>query len=336
MKSRKISIAILAVVAAAFVSAIVVSCKKEKQEQVTSNLEQGVQSSENIDEYLISFKKRMLSATKGGESISLEQAQRDFGNLLNFDFGDANYETNMYQYDTIKIKVSIAQNQIELSQLALAYNEAVKSIIETYHENNMPEKSIYCILCNFNEMQSKDGDNDGLEIVVVTRGYDNSATPVNNHDSFDWRPRNYAGTCDGQNIGTGAPEIITQWIYQSREAIACSNGVRIYFTDVDHWDTYGYLHYDSVAGRFRIYTSFNTDQNSICIPHDEMEYYYSQILSLYHQQPFGNHYIQYVVINHEYKYNTYIPALGEVRAFYTWSIRIRHGKPNCTDQPAVE
>ena len=70
MKNRNLFIATLLVTAA--VSVAVVSCKKEKQEASSSNnTEQAVQSADNMDEYLISFKKKLLSAQKGDETISL-------------------------------------------------------------------------------------------------------------------------------------------------------------------------------------------------------------------------------------------------------------------------
>lgn len=110
----KKSNSILAIVAMAIVATAVafVSCKKEKQEQTSNNTEQSVQCSDNMDEYLISFKKKLLSAQKGDETISLEQAQRDLGNLLNFDFGDANYPTNLYHVDTIHAKLTVIQGQL--------------------------------------------------------------------------------------------------------------------------------------------------------------------------------------------------------------------------------
>ena len=64
-------------------------------------------------------------------------------------------------------------------------------------------------------------------------------------------------------------------------------GSSIQATEVDTWITYGYRHYDPVTGQFLIYTSFETDQDSVCLSHDEMEYYYQNILDIYHQQPFG-------------------------------------------------
>ena len=148
-----------------------------------------------MDEYLMAFKKKLFSAEKGGETISLEQARLDLGNLLNFDFGDANYATDVFQYDTIHLKLTTTNGQVDLSQLAVTYNNAVDEIIEVYHSSNLPEKSVYVISCDFNETISKDGETEDVEIIVVTRGYTGSGTV--SHNTYDCRTTNRGGTCDG-------------------------------------------------------------------------------------------------------------------------------------------
>ena len=111
-------------------------------------------------------------------------------------------------------------------------------------------------------------------------------------------------------------------------------GSSIQATEVDTWITYGYRHYDPVTGQFLIYTSFETDQDSVCLSHDEMEYYYQNILDIYHQQPFGNHYIIDLGIALKHLHGT-IPALNQYYWYYCWRVRIEHGKPNCTEIPPV-
>ena len=335
MKTSKsiIAIIVLAIVATAVA---VVSCKKEKQEKISDNMEQSIQSSDNMDEYLISFKKRLLSAQKGDETISLEQAQRDLGNLLNFDFGDANYPTDVYHLDTIHAKLTLTQGEVDLSHLAITYKEATNSILEAYHSIDLPEKSISSISCTFSELETKEEGIEDAEIVVITRGFiQDSIYLSNNHDTLDWRPKNIAGTCDGQFVNqNGAPEIIRTWIYQSRPILGCPNG-RVYFTNIGDWETYGYQHYDPTTGQFLIYTSFETDQDSVCISHEDMEYYYQNILDIYHQQPFGNRYINYVSIKHNHMHGN-IPALNnQYYWYYCWKVSIEYAKPNCTGEPVT-
>jgi hypothetical protein len=328
-----LSIAVMAILA---IAVAVVSCKKEKQEQTCTDLERVVQLSDNMDEYLISFKEKLLSAQKGEEAISLEQARQDLCNLLNFDFGDAGYDPEILIIDTLHIELALTNGEVDLSQLAVTYENAVNSILKTFHGIDLPYKTVYCILCNFKPMDSKESEIMDSEIVVVT-SYDPGAVYTNNHDTLDWHPKNQAGSCDGQLVNIyGAPEIIRSWVFQSLNPLTCLYGGRIYYTETSDWIFYGYRFYDYTNECFKIYTSFETNQNTICIPHEEMEYYYSQLLTLYGQQPFGNHRIISLSIEHVYFENHYIPVFDDYRSGYTWKITLHHGKPNFTGEPVLD
>ena len=320
MKKSSLFITTLLVVAA--VSAAVVSCKKEKQETTTNNTELAALAADNMDEYLISFKKKLLSAKKGEETISLEQAQRDLGNLLNFDFGDANYPTSEYRNDTILLNLPLSNGQVDLSQLAITYNAAVSTILNIYRKIDLPEKSVYAISCNFNETMNKDGDMENVEIVLITRGL--TIPMIGEHDTLDWRPKNDAGTCDGQFVGyRGAPEVIVDWIKDAQEELSCENGGRLYFTDEGCYETYGSWHYDSTLDKYMIFTYFAENIDSVCISHEDMEYYFANILYLWNSTGITGHYIKNVYILPRHIYNG--------NHFWTWRVRLYHAKPNCTE-----
>lgn len=148
MKKKIIFIATFMVIVATAVA--VVSCKKERHDQNANGSEQTVQTADNMDEYLMAFKKKLLSAEKGGETISLEQAERDLGNLLNFDFGDANFVTDKIRYDTFYIPVELEGSFVDMAQLANTYNMAFANILGTYNQVGFPEKSVLFITCSIN------------------------------------------------------------------------------------------------------------------------------------------------------------------------------------------
>ena len=179
-KSSRLLFAAMIIVALA--ATLFVGCKKEKDEKTTENAELSTLTNDNMDEYLMAFKKKLLSAEKGGETISLEQAERDLGNLLNFDFGDANYATDVFKYDTLHLTINVSNGEVDLSQLAATYNEVFDDILNIYSSVNLPEKSVYAICCDFLETESKNGDEREAEIVVITRGNLSSYIPV--HDTF--------------------------------------------------------------------------------------------------------------------------------------------------------
>ena len=323
MKKRKLFIATLLVVAATSIA--LVSCKKEKQDQMLNNKEQVFPSANNKDEYLIAFKKKLLSAEKGVETLTLEQAERDLGNLLNFDFGDANYATDEFRYDTINLKLNLSNGQVDLAQLAFTYNTAVSSILDIYQTIDLPEKSVYAISCSFNEAESKNSEVENVEIVLISRGYSgNMSVPYyQQHDTIDWRPKKRGGSCDGQIQFKGGPEIMSKWILESQEPMGCVNGGRLYYTDEGTWEVYGSQHYDSISGMYKIFTVYNQNIDSVCITHEEMEYYFANILGMWNY-PEISHVIIKVKIEpvRYYFYDGYL---------WTWRVRIDHGKPNCTD-----
>ncbi len=331
MKKSKVILATITMAILA-ISMAVVSCKKEKQEQTQNNMEQSERSSENMDAYLLSFKEKLLSAEKGGELLSLEEARLNLSDLLNFDFDDANYPSDVYQVDTIHAQLRLTQGQVELSQMAITYKDAVNSIRETYHGINIPEKSVLCILCSFNELETKGEEIEDVEIIVVTRGFIGDSILPNDHDTLSWHPKNEAGTCDGQYINQyGGPDIIRRWIFYGKGTPYCPNG-RVYYTNTADWITFGHLHYDPIESEFLIYTSFAPNQDTVCISHDKMEYYYHNIFSIYHQQPFGTHHIILQEVDHRHV-TGYVQALQQYLSFYTWKVNFRHGKINCTNDP---
>ena len=321
--------AICAMVLAAMVA--VVSCKKEKNDQLLNNTEQAGVSADNMDEYLISFKKKLLSAEKGGETISLEQAERDLGNLLNFDFGDANYATDVYQFDTICLKLATANGEVELSQLAEIYNDVFEAIVTNYPEVDLPEKSVYGICCNVVESLSKDGNYD-VVVAVMYRGYSgNSAEEVEG-----WRPTNKGGTCSGELVGfLGAPEVVQAMLNNNAGEYACASGSRIYFTEV--WTSYTNplardLSDPNSPCKHRLYLSWKPYQNFVCLPMSECLYYYNQARYLKSEREYydnypSNHLPLHCTITHTDASNgTFQPP----RLPYIWNLGVTHGKPNCS------
>lgn len=332
MKTHKLTFAII-VMAIVAIAVAVVSCKKEKQEQTANKMEQSAQPSENVDEYLISFKEKLLSSQKGDEIIGIEQAQLDLGNLLNFDFGDANYASNVYEYDTLYIALETNGNSIDLLQLAKAYNEAFAAIVNAYSKVDLPKKSVYCITCNILESSSKDSDSDGVEVVVVYRGYNDNAS---NEDAEGWRPKNKGGTCSGELIGIwGAPEVVASMLNNNAGEYACANGSRIYFTDT--WTSYtnpiaeDLSDPNSPCGH-RLYLSWQPNQNYVCLPMSECMYYYNQARYLKSEREYfdnypSNHLPLHCHIRHtDASYGTHQPPFLP----YIWILEVTHGKPNCS------
>lgn len=335
MKKHNLLIATLLVVAA--ISVAVVSCKKEKQESASNSPEIETPSADNMDEYLITFKKKLLSAQKGDETISLEQAKCVLCNMLNFDFGDANYPTDIFQLDTLHANLLLTNKEVDISQLAITYNTILDAIIDIYHKNDMPEKSIYTILCSFNDLEIKDKDAKDVEIVVVTRGYLGSRYA----DTNDWRAGNKAGRCDGYLSGLwGAPEQVVSLLNQHvlDEIPGCLFGERVYFTEnANSWkDPYSdedMVDPNSPCG-YRLFFGVDLSNNSAntlpntCILHNEIIYYKNQCSYLFNyskgsfHNPIPN---DHVVTRYAITYTHSI-----AHHYGWWRLVVSHAKPNCT------
>ena len=331
MKTKNIFTIAIMVIAACVVA--VVSCTKEKTEKVVKGNEQLVIDADNMDDYLTTFKQKLLSAEKGGETISLDQARRDLSNLLNFDFGDANYATDMFQHDTLFVKLSCDNGIVDMFQLASTYNEALSKITASYRAVDLPDKSVYAIFCEYDESGYRDGNTEDMRIVVTYRGLGNN-TP-NTHDTLDWKPTRYSSTCDGSIIHWGAPETMGQWLINSQVMPGCENG-RLYLTDHEDWYKEGCYTYDATDGRFKIFTEFTFRIDTVCISHADMEYYFDNILDYWYVEKPSNFVLTDARIDvFMIPYDPHNLEQHPGDCWY-WRVKITHAKPNCTSTDPLE
>lgn len=333
MKKRKLTLAILAMVVATLVSVAIVSCKKEKQERPTNNMEQTVQSADDMDEYLVSFKKKMLSAEKGEEIIDFKQAEQVLGNLLNFDFGDANYVTNQLQRDTFHIVLNTIRETVDLSQLAKTYKEAYYRILETFQKIDFEEKSVLYVTCSINK-DAKDDDTADVQLILVTRGLKPTSLKTNIDSTDNWRVCELLGKCDGTCVGDDHATIIEK-VYRNNLGVLNCDGGRLYYTDIVPSNDFvshdfpetdpNVIHYNE--GYRLWYDSYDYNGYNIydhCVEYPEMLYYYNNFVSIMNNElslPDDRVIIDYtcrvdcyVSINHPYMFF----------CFYTYA------KPNCT------
>lgn len=328
MKTRKYIYAALLLVVAV-VATVLVGCKKEKQENDTPEIEQNNQVWGNMDDYLISFKKRMLSAAKSGETISLEQAQRDLGNLLNFDFGDANHATDEIQYDTLNVSLNISGEEVKLAQLAEAYNEALTEIHEAFDQVTFPNKSVQAISCSFVQ-STKDSETADVRLILSTRGLVAPAPKIGFDETDNWHVWEQCGKCDGTCVGDDHCTMLKK-VYNNNHHIANANG-RVYYTDVDvfcfHATEFPVTNFDFYYNYgFRLWYGSGMDVLTNCVDYQEMQYYYENLC-------------------HIMRYEVYVPQGFEILSiqdccleapvsvnpdrWYSFACYYQIGKPNIT------
>lgn len=310
----------------------VVSCKKEKNDQLLNNTEQAELSADNMDAYLMAFKKKLLSAEKGGETISLEQAERDLGNLLNFDFGDANYVTEEIRYDTLYVPVILEGSLIDLAQLANTYNRAFASILDIYNQVDFPEKSVLYITCSINQ-DTKNKNATDIRFVLATRGLSHYVPSAPVFDETDnWRVWEKLGKCDGTCVGDDHTTILKKAYNNNRPLFECHNG-RLYYTDVDTTrcfiatefpETNPGIHYNY---GYRLWCGMGSEVNDSCIEYPEMQYYYNNLCQIMANEAWcPSEHVIISIIDCTLDYYVSIHP----QFFYMFLCYYETGKPNCT------
>ena len=338
MKKRNLTFAIFAMAVATIVSAAFVSCKKDSEPKTSESKTSEMSASDsNMDEYLISFKKKLLSAQKGEETISLEQAQRDLGNLLNFDFGDANFVTDEIKYDTLYVPVMRKGNLIDMAQLANTYNTAFASILDTFNRVDFPEKSVLYITCSINQDTKKE-DTADVRFVLATRGLShNDPMPLIFDETDNWRVWEKLGKCDGTCVGDDHTTILKKAYNSNRPLLACHNG-RVYYTDIDTTQMFYANDFPETNPDInynhgnRLWCGWGNEVNDYCIEYPEMRYYYNNLCQIMANEAW--HPVGHVTIAIKDCFLDFSLSVNP-QLYYSFFCIYETGKPNCTNvEPA--
>ena len=326
----KKNIALTIVFLAALAAAFIVSCKKEKQDINSKN---GIVSGstgeiDNMDDYLNLFRNKLNSASNSKETITLDQAQRDLGNLLNFDFGDANYPTNIYQKDTILINLPLVDGKVCLGDLAKTYQEARKGIIETFTNTDLPEKSILAIFCSIKQ-PLRDNPDAEVQLILLTRGVDPGLLIKISIDTTDnWLVGYEQGKCDGTCVGDDHATIIGKVFRNNRPPVDCVNG-RLYYTDYQYGCFNGTEY--PATGPGSEYCGYmlwvgTYDELGDCVEYPEMQYYYNNFCNIMDTILPSGH----VFVSIECCVTCYLSVYERQ---YFFACFYEEAKPNCTNEP---
>lgn len=316
----------------ASVAIIIVSCKKENHE-TNSKREIASEASGdlgNMDEYLVGFRNQLNNAFNSKETIGLDQAQRDLGNLLNFDYGDANYPTNVYQKDTIRLNLPLVEGEVYLKDLGEAYQKAKKEISETFNNVVLPEKSVYAIVCSISK-QTRDESDAEIQLVLITRGVNPGLLIKISIDTTDnWHVGYFVkGKCDGTCEDDDHASIIAKVFCNNRPPVNCANG-RLYYTNY-HGNTFRSFEYPETGSGpsycgYLLWDGPLYELLNHCIEYPEMQYYYNNFCQIMEDLlPYGSVFteVDCFVTN----------FLANYENHYFFVCNYSYAKPNCTDEP---
>lgn len=306
---KKIRI-LMGALALAIVAAVIIACTKKKDEIVSQSVNGAITVSkeDDMNTYLKQFKEKMQSATKGDESLLMEDARWHLEALLNYTYGDAGYQISEIQHDTFYYKIPANGNLMTLSQLNDAFIVFSNHVEEVYEKCYLPEKRIFVVQAKFMTNESKEGSI-SARIVLSVGGV---TTMYQWFDSTDyWSDQYYedqqgnvtyaGGKCgpyEGQCPNSGAPKELGRLSNMRIPRVDCGNGYRVYFTDVvDVWldSIYesDYMEDENSPCGYKIYLNFRDPYipyTPNCICPDDMNYYLSKFPEIMnHYQPNGKH-----------------------------------------------
>lgn len=280
--------------------ATVIACSKDKETKaIQSNNEiVTISKEDDMNAYLKQFKEKMQSASKGDETLSLEDARWHLEAVLNYTYGDAGHPTSDIQCDTFYYELPVNGDEVPLNRINEAFMALSKEVENTYTECNLPEKSVLAIQTTF-ENKRKEG-NLIVQMILITRGF---LTFKMWFDSTDyWSDYYYedeygniygGGKCGpyaGQCMNSGAPKELGKLSNLRIPQIGCRDGYRMYVTgEVDVClnavENCDFMMDENSPCGYKIYFNSNdpTDPShnpSHCIPPDDMNYYLSKFTEI--------------------------------------------------------
>ncbi len=279
VKKSKI-VAVVATLLIAAAGVITFEACNKKNDVVKNIPELNVAELTDMDNEMILFGEKMKSATKGGETMPLEEAIRNLSNYENFKMCDAsNYSADMERL-TIESEISVIEGNVYLSDINAIYESNRKQIKDKLASIEGDDKTVYCVYSRIEE-NSKDGD----DTRIVTDAIIYRGQPIGfgiDIDSTDyWRPCCLEGQCgpynNNQNVGRDAVTRLEE-IAKSQILIpGCSAGYRTYLYDYDLCEIFSndWIDANSPNGHYGL---IDCTYESYCLNPDDMRYYRDNLI----------------------------------------------------------
>lgn len=255
------------------------ACNK-KNEVVKNIPELNTPELSDMDKDMILFGEKMKSATKGGETMPLDEAIRNFSNYENFKMCDASkYSTDMLRF-TIESKIPVTDGNVYMSDINALYESNRKEIKDQLVSLEGENAIVYCIYSRIDSI-SKDGDDARIVTdVIIYRGQPiGFGIDIDNTDY--WYPNDNLGKCGpyvGQNIGDDAVSRLEEIALSQILIPGCGAGYRLYLVDPDLCEIFSnnWIDVNSPNGHYGL---IDYTYESSCLSPDDMRYYRDNIIS---------------------------------------------------------
>lgn len=152
MKTKLKTIALTAIMLTATLSIITfVACNKKNEtvgmiSQTVQN--QGIVYQKNVPDrsaYIAEFEKKIQSMDKSDEFLTVDNANCFLFDILNYDFGDIQYNKKAMSYETTTYTVNVSNGVINLSDFADLYRQISAHVYDYYHSLNLVNPHFYYI-----------------------------------------------------------------------------------------------------------------------------------------------------------------------------------------------
>lgn len=341
-KSKIVAIVATLVIAAAGVITFE-ACNKKND--VVNNTENSnivtIAQTNDMDGYLIDLRKRMKTATKYGETMSLSDAEWALTALENFGLCDGSKRSTDMIVDTVFTKVMINDGNISLYELNLAYENNRQQIINKFNFLNGNDKNIYLIKSTIDD-SSKNGTAE-IRTIISMRNGGSMPDPMRFGSTDYWYDFDLRGKCgpyEGQCVGRDATTEMISKVSTNIGEYACPNNGRIYYTNVNEvllsYNDIPYLFgeecEDSPYPPECLYANWTYFLR--CLSPDELNWYLDKILEYIHY--FEEQYNQ-PIVSFDIDETCWV-GIHEYPANYTtetefWLLYLTCANVNCTQQP---
>lgn len=336
-KSRIVAALAILLIAAAGVITFEACNKKNEVVNNTKNKNiVTISSNDDMDGYLLDLRKRMKSATKDGEAMSLSDAEWALTALENFGLCDGSKRSTDMIVDTVFTKIMINDGNISLYELNLAYENSKRQIINKFNSLDGNDKNIYFIKSTIDD-SSKNGTAE-IRTIISMRNGGSMPNPMRFGPTDYWYDFNEKGKCgpyEGQCVGRDATIEMNSKVLTNLPQYGCEHG-RVYFTDIDYhgitsWDYYGSCPDSPYEGCCLYFNDYNYNR---CLSPSDLNWYLDKILecmdywvSYYNWVSHCNKYM----INFKLKSGEWTGFKASVPDF--WEIAFDLGNIHCTHQP---
>ena len=177
----KTNIKLVATVAALIIAAAAVitfeACNKKKD--AVNNIPLVVQNEGIVyqkavpdrESYITEFEKKLQSASKTDEVLTLENANSFMFDILNYDFCNINGNGPDRSCETSTYTLTVSNGTINLSDFANLYAQISLHIYDYYHSLSLDNKNYYCIIPEIAEFDANATSTAVTVKTTLTSGY---------------------------------------------------------------------------------------------------------------------------------------------------------------------